>query len=262
MACSIYQIDAFTNEIFGGNPAAVVPLDKWLPDQTLLNISAENNLSETAFYVQTDSGFHIRWFTPTTEVDLCGHATLAASWVIFNKTDYDKDSIEFKSLSGKLLVQNSADGLTLDFPTWESSPSETIDPIFEQAFGKAPLEVHKGKKWIGVYEDADFIKTVTPDIDIIKTIDSQGVVITAAANERDLDFISRYFGPQLGIDEDPVTGSAHCILAPIWAQKLNKTEFKAHQASQRGGDLTLSLQNNRVLITGNATLYMEGTLYV
>jgi len=262
MQLPIYQVDAFTNKTFGGNPAAVVPLETWLPDAQLLNIAAENNLSETAFFIPTDNGFHIRWFTPTMEVSLCGHATLATTWVIYNKLGYDKDRIEFESMSGPLIVERKADAFTLNFPKWDSQKSDSIDDIIEQAFGRAPLEIHKGTKWVCIYDDEEFIKNAKPDIALLKTIQSEGVVITAPSNDPSIDFVSRYFGPQVGIDEDPVTGSAHCIVTPIWSGKLNKQEFNARQVSTRGGDLHLQIDGDRLHITGSATLYMEGTIHV
>lgn len=262
MDLPIYQIDAFTNQTFGGNPAAVVPLEAWLPDDVMKNIAIENNLSETAFFVPNGDGFHLRWFTPTTEVDLCGHATLATSWVIYNKLGYDKDSIHFETLSGELIVEKSGEGFTLNFPAWHSTLSTEEDLIVTQALGKAPIEVYKGKKWIAVFDDEDFIRNMTPELNLINTIDSQGLVITAKSNGEEFDFVSRYFGPQVGVPEDPVTGSAHCLLVPIWEKKLNKNTFKAHQASARGGDLDLKIEDDRVYITGEAVLYMQGTIKI
>jgi PhzF family phenazine biosynthesis protein len=263
MELPIYQIDAFTTETFGGNPAAVVPLDTWLGDDVLLKIAAENNQSETAFFIPTKDGFFIRWFTPTMEVDLCGHATLATSWVIFNKLGYSKDQIHYQTNeSGDVIVKRSTQGITLDFPIWTSEKSDVIDPIIEQAFGRAPLEIHKGKKWVCVYDDPDFIRHVAPNIDLINSVDCQGIVITSKCDDTEFDFISRNFAPQSGIPEDPVTGVAHCILTPIWAKKLNKTSFKARQVSARGGNLDIELDGDRVFLTGEATLYMQGTIYI
>lgn len=261
MELPIYQVDAFTDKIFSGNPAAVVPLEKWLPNDILLKIAAENNLSETAFFVPNDKGFDLRWFTPAMEVDLCGHATLATSWVIYNELGYDKNEIHFESESGELIVKKSNNGFTLNFPIWESAHSEP-EEIISQIFGKTAKALYKGKKWVAVFDDEQFIQNTQPDIALIKTIDSQGVIITAESESPNVDFVSRYFGPQVGIDEDPVTGSAHCLLTPIWAERLGKTNFKAKQASARGGDLELSLQNDRVFITGKAALYLKGTIYV
>lgn len=262
MQLPIYQVDAFTNKTFGGNPAAVVPLEAWLPDETLLKIAAENNLSETAFFIPIENGFHIRWFTPTIEVDLCGHATLATSWVIYNELGYDKNKIEYESLSGTLVVEKNDSGLTLNFPAWESEKSEPKDESLIAALGRYPIELYKGKKWVAAFDDPDFIRNLVPDIDSINQIPSQGLVITAEDTSKEYDFVSRYFGPQVGIDEDPVTGSAHCLLVPIWAQKTGNTLLKAHQASERGGDLLCELKGDRVYMTGQATLYMKGHIYV
>ncbi|NQZ14701.1 MAG: PhzF family phenazine biosynthesis protein [Alphaproteobacteria bacterium] len=262
MQLPIYQVDAFTNKTFGGNPAAVVPLEAWLPDNTLLNIATENNLSETAFFVPTENGFHIRWFTPTVEVDLCGHATLATSWVIFNELDYSQDTIKFESLSGTLEVTKSDDGITLNFPAWDSEKVNPKNEFLLSALGHYPTELYQGKKWVAVYEDDKFIKNLSPDIDAINEIPSQGLVITAKSSVSEHDIVSRYFGPQVGIDEDPVTGSAHCLLIPIWDKKLGKTKLRAYQASHRGGDLLCELRHGRVFMTGHATLYMKGHIYV
>ena len=262
MELPIYQVDAFTSDVFKGNPAAVVPLQQWLPDEVMQNIALENNLSETAFFIPDGDNFHIRWFTPATEVNLCGHATLATSWVIYNELGYDKNSIRFKSISGELIVQQSKNNLTLNFPAWESKKANIIDPIFKQALGHAPTEIYKGKKWTAIFDDARFIQSAKPDIALLGTIDCEGVIISAQSNEPNIDIVSRYFGPQVGIEEDPVTGSAHCILTPIWAEKLGKTKLKAYQASPRGGHLDLELKDDRVHITGQATLYMKGTIYI
>ena len=262
MDLPLYQVDAFTNKTFGGNPAAVVPLDAWLPDDVMQNIAIENNLSETAFFIPTDKGFHIRWLTPTTEVNLCGHATLATSWVIYNELGYDQDQITFESQSGDLIVKRAKNGLTLNFPVWDSVKYEANEPIIAQAFGRPATEIHKGKKWVLLFDDENFIRDVQPDISLIKMIESEGVVISALSSDPNIDFVSRYFGPQVGIDEDPVTGSAHCILTPIWANKLNKTEFNARQVSARGGDLHLKLEGDRLHMTGQATLFLKGTMTI
>lgn len=258
----IYQVDAFTNKTFGGNPAAVVPLKTWLSDELMLKIAEENNLSETAFFIQTDNGFHIRWFTPTEEVNLCGHATLATSWVIYNALGYNTDHITFDSLSGPLIVQKLDDKFTLDFPTWDSKPNDEDKDILTQALGKEPTEIYKGKKVVALFDDENFIRNVRPNIPLLGTIKCEGVVISALSSDPQYDFVTRYFGPQLGINEDPVTGSAHCILTPIWAKKLNQTKFKACQVSARGGDLDLEIKDNRLLIGGEAKLYMKGKIYV
>lgn len=258
----IYQVNAFTNKAFGGNPAAVVPLDEWLPDEVMQNIAKEKNLSETAFFVKTDTGFHIRWFTPTNEVKICGHATLATSWVIFNELGYEQDEIVFDSLSGDLRVKKVGSKIILDFPTYESVPDNSNIDILTKAFGRRPDEIYNGVKLVAIFNDENFIQSVQPDIQLLGTIDCGGVVISALSSAPGYDFVTRYFAPQNGIDEDPVTGSAHCALTPIWADKLGKTSFKARQLSERGGDLELEIIGERLLIGGEAMLFEKGLIYV
>lgn len=264
MILDIYQVDAFTSEVFKGNPAAVVPLSSWLPDDKLLNIAAENNLSETAFFVSNDDeSFHLRWFTPTMEVSLCGHATLATSWVICNKLGYEKDKLIFQTeQSGELTVQRSGGFFTLNFPIWKSEKVDPSDVLVFDALEDQPLELYKGTKWVAIVDDPQKVINYNPNFDLINKIPSEGFVVTAAGGENGVDFTSRYFGPQVGIKEDPVTGSAHCMLAPIWSSKTGKMDFIAHQASERGGILNLRLDNDRVYITGEAVLYLKGKIYV
>lgn len=263
MELQIFQVDAFTTNIFAGNPAAVIPLQSWLDDETLLRIAAENNLSETAFFVPKGDGFHLRWFTPTTEVDLCGHATLATSHILYSELGYDKDTISFHSQSGQLIVRKTDNGYELDFPLWTSELADNPDdPRIKQAFGMPCTELYKGKKWVCVYENPAFVRAAAPDINAIAEItECQGVIITAKG-DHDYDCVSRYFGPQIGIDEDPVTGSAHCLLTPIWAQKLGQNTIHAFQASARGGELNCTLDGERVKIGGQAVTYMKGTIYI
>ena len=262
MELDIYQVDAFTSEVFKGNPAAVVPLSTWPDDKVLLNIAAENNLSETAFVVPKENGFHIRWFTPTVEVSLCGHATLATSWVLRNELGYDKSSIHFESQSGELIVECSDHDFTLNFPKWDSEKIDSSDAIVCEALGYQPLELYKGTKWVAIVDDPSKVIDFVPDFDLINKIPSEGFIVSAQGGVPNIDFTSRYFGPQVGIDEDPVTGSAHCLLASIWSHKLRKPELLAHQASKRGGILKLKLENDRVYITGEAVLYLKGKIYV
>ena len=261
MELPIYQVDAFTSQVFGGNPAAVVPLDEWLPDETLQKIALENNLSETAFFVANDNGFHLRWFTPTVEVDLCGHATLATSSVIYEQLGYDKPEIRFESLSGELIVKKSEDGFTLDFPVWPHTQID-IDPRVTDALGAEPTELYTGPDWVAVYDDASIVENMAPNMQKLSAISEARGIIATAAGKDGLDFVSRFFGPNVGVPEDPVTGSAHCILSPIWAEKLGKNQFKAKQVSERGGDLTCELKGDRVHITGKATLFSKGCIYV
>lgn len=260
MEHTLYQVDAFTDKLFTGNPAAVVPLTDWLPDEIMKGIARENNLPETAFFIPKDDHFHLRWFTPTVEMKLCGHATLATAFTIFNHLGYEGDTIRFDSLSGDLFVKRSGDYYTLDFPALLCEKIDAGNPDITRAFGKASTELYKGPKWVAVYDDPDFIRGAKPDLSIIKTIADEGVIITAPGYD-DYDFVSRYFAPQIGIDEDPVTGAAHCRLAPIWAEKLGKTSFKARQVSERGGDVLCELKGERVSLSGKAVLYMKGTIY-
>jgi len=262
MQRDLYQVDAFTNKTFGGNPAAVCPLDAWLPDETLQNIALENNLSETVFFVPTDTGFNIRWFTPTDEVNLCGHATLAASYVIFNELNYNKDTIIFDSKSGELRIHKTPDGYKMDFPVWKHEQTD-IPANIKAALGKQPIAYFTGPDHVALFETQHDIESITPDWLAMSKIDTpRGLLITAPGDNDDTDFVSRCFFPKVGVPEDPVTGSAHCILTPIWAEKLNKTKFKARQLSPRGGNLLCDLNGDRVEITGQAVLYMKGTIYV
>lgn len=260
MKLDIYQADAFTSEVFGGNPAALVPLKEWLPDETLLNIAIENNLSETAYIVPDGEKFHLRWFTPGGEVELCGHATLATSFIMFDQLGYDKDMITFSSLSGDLFVHKKDNGLMMDFPIWDREQIETPEEVI-RAFGREPVAYFKGHDDMAVFDDPQFIRELKPNHSALKELSSRGVLVTSRGDQ-DYDFISRAFFPKLGIEEDPVTGSAHCILTPYWAEQLGKTSMKAHQASARGGDLWLNLKGERLEITGQAVMYMKGEIYI
>jgi PhzF family phenazine biosynthesis protein len=262
MTQKIYQIDAFTDKVFGGNPAAVCVLDNWLTADTMQNIANENNLAETAFVAKNNSnGYDIRWFTPTIEVDLCGHATLASAYVLFNYYGHPTDQINFSTqVSGLLSVTKSGDNLTLNFPADVykkiESPQELID-----AFGKAPVETYKGKTdFVLVYGTQKEIETFSPNLNLIKKAGGRGCIITAPGDE--VDFVSRFFGPQVGVDEDPVTGSAHTSLTPIWSEKLGMTKLKAKQLSKRKGNLICELKGNRVLITGKAVTYLIGEIEI
>lgn len=259
MKLELYQVDAFASQAFTGNPAAVCPLDAWLPDTVMQSIAAENNLSETAFFVPSTTGFHIRWFTPTTEVNLCGHATLAAAHVIFEELDFSKTEIHFTSKSGSLFVSKNNYGLQLDFPNQLASPCATPE-IITSAFGQAPELCLSNINYIAVFDDEAFVKTVTPDFDLLATLDLQGVVITSKSN--DYDFISRFFAPKYGINEDPVTGSSFTELAPYWSQQLGKKRLNAKQVSKRGGEVHCELQGDRVFISGQSTLYLKGTIFI
>lgn len=257
MELNLYQIDTFTDTPFEGNPAAVIPLETWLPDNTMQSIAEENNLSETVFFVPKDNGFHLRWFTPKTEVDLCGHATLAVAYVLFNILGHNKDRIEFESKSGVLTVLKKDDWLVMDFPAQTPVPCNVPYEIVK-AFDRAPIECLRSEDYIVVFETEGDILSIKPDLAYLKKLDLRGVIITSRS--REYDFVSRFFAPKYGIDEDPVTGSAHTQLIPYWARKLEKTEMKAKQVSSRGGELVCELQNDRVLISGKAVKFLEGKI--
>ena len=258
----IYQVDAFASKTFSGNPAAVCPLNSWLPDDVMQSIAAENNLSETAFFVPMDQAkgrYHLRWFTPVAEVKLCGHATLASAYVLFECIGVAVKTLVFDTLSGSLYVSKTPQGLQMDFPIWPYKKIKAPRQVVE-ALGKAPLEYYEAHDDIAVYDDVDFIKNLQPDMAKLAAYEgARGVLATAPAGDSDdLDFVSRAFFPRLGIPEDPVTGSAHCLLAPYWAGQLGKTTLKARQVSARSGDLLCEIDGDRLKITGVATLYLKG----
>jgi PhzF family phenazine biosynthesis protein len=257
MNLKIYQVDAFTTRPFHGNPAAVVPLDAWLADEMMQSIALENNLSETAFFVKEGEKFHIRWFTPAVEVDLCGHATLASAYVLFNELRAADSSITFTSKSGELRVERDGERLVLDFPAIVSEKIESADAIVA-AIGAAPKEIYKAMDYMLIFDSEDTIALLRPDFHALYGTDARGVIVTAPGNS--VDFVSRFFAPGSGIDEDPVTGSAHCALTPYWAKKLGKIALTARQISQRGGELTCELAGDRVKIGGYATLYLTGEI--
>jgi PhzF family phenazine biosynthesis protein len=261
MKYKLYQVDAFTDKLFGGNPAAVCPLAEWLGDDMLQQIAMENNLAETVFYVQQGDLYEIRWFTPRVEVDLCGHATLAAAFVLFNCEGYTGGSIEFCSpRSGKLNVSRSSNGLTLNFPVDEFH-SVPFSGDIASCFDKQPLEAYKGKTdYMLVYEKESDITDIRPQFEAIAALKARGVIITARGEN--VDFVSRFFAPQSGIMEDPVTGSAHTTLTPYWSEKLNKTEMSAIQLSERKGYLQCKFLGSRVEISGQAKLYLAGEVYI
>ena len=255
-----YQVDAFATNVFSGNPAVVCPLEKWLPDNVMQNIAMENNLSETAFYVKESDGYRIRWFTPTKEVDLCGHATLATAFVMFNYEKVKGNSISFKSKSGIISVSRSNNLLTLDFPADNIVKVELTDE-FKSCFKEKVLEVYEGRLGLlFVFENEEMVRNCKPDLAKILTVCGGGAIITAKGNN--VDFVSRCFAPGAGIDEDPVTGSAHTTLTKYWASKINKNEFHAEQVSKRGGVLICRQEGNRVKISGQAKLYSMGTIFI
>ena len=266
MEYPIYQVDAFASEIFKGNPAAVVPLTDWLPDPVMQNIAIENNLSETAFFIPDGDNFYLRWFTPTYEIDLCGHATLATAFVIMTELQPDRHSVTFKTNeAGDLTVTKKGDYLTMDFPSrpGDAVNIEDIPNIVLEAIGNiTPIAAYKARDLMLVFEDEQTIASIEPDFrKLIQYPDA--VCVTAPSNQSELDFVSRFFcAYDDTIPEDPVTGSAHCTLTPYWARTLKKSHLKARQISGRSGDLILEMKDNRVYITGQARLYMKGSIYV
>lgn len=260
MKLTIYQVDAFTKEVFRGNPAAIVPLDKWIETDLMQRIALENNLSETAFFVQNGGVYEIRWFTPTYEIDLCGHATLASAFVIFEILRTESEIVNFHShKSGALSVEKDGDRLTLDFPARPVAPVDAPAGLAE-AIGKQPKEVFKARDYFLVYEKEQEIAEIAPDFSKLLEIGAHGYIVTAKGETA--DFVSRFFAPEVGVFEDPVTGSAHCNLIPFWAERLGKNEMFARQISARGGELFCELKGDRVKIGGNAVLYLKGEIYV
>ncbi len=257
MEIKLYQIDAFANKVFEGNPAAICPLDEWLADDVLQKIAAENNLSETAFFVANGSDYDIRWFTPVHEVKLCGHATLASAYVIFNLLDYEKNTVSFSSKSGALTVKKNNDWLEMDFPSQKPQICEIPEAIYK-AFDMTPIECLKREDYIVVFEKEEDVLRAAPDLARLSQLDLRGVAITARANQ--YDFIARFFAPKYGINEDPVTGSAFTQLIPYWSEKLNKKELLAKQVSARGGEVRCMDLHERVSISGKAASYMSGTI--
>lgn len=257
MKLPIYQIDAFASEPFTGNPAAICPLQSWLPDEVMQSIAEENNLSETAFFVPTDKGFRIRWFTPVAEVDLCGHATLASAYVIYNYHGFTEDRINFESKTGLLSVEKKDDLLVMDFPSQPpvqcSMPEEIV-----RAFKVKATECLKAEDYIVVFDHEDDVALAQPDFFELSKLDLRGVAITAKSN--DCDFVARFFGPKLGIDEDPVTGSAYTQLVPYWSQALGVNKLYAKQVSTRGGELFCEVVGDRVNIAGRAVKYLVGEI--
>jgi len=259
MKITIYQIDAFSNRIFAGNPAAVCPLEEWLEGSLLQAIAQENNLSETAFFVPEKDGYHIRWFTPVAEVDLCGHATLASAFVIFNYLDTSSSQIAFRSRSGRLTVVQEEELISMDFPSQPPVPCEAPKELLD-GLNKEPLEILCSEDYFVLFSSEKAIVELKPDMGLLKKLDLRGVIVTAKADK--VDFVSRFFAPKFGIDEDPVTGSAHCALTPYWAKKLNKKDVHAHQVSQRGGELFCKDCGDRVVIAGRAVTFMEGSITI
>lgn len=258
-ALKLYQVDAFADTLFKGNPAAVMPLQSWLTEDVMQKIAAENNLSETAFLVPQGDGFHIRWFTPTTEIDLCGHATLAAAHVLLQHENYQKNEIHFHSQSGLLKVLQKEGLLYLDFPA-DITSEKPVTPDHKRIIGNALKSYHVKGCGMAVFEKEEEVLNFVPNLDFIRELEENFLIITAPGNS--VDFVSRCFGPKVGINEDPVTGSAHTRLIPYWAERTGKKKLTALQLSQRGGSLTCEHLGERVLIGGKAVTYLVGEVYL
>lgn len=253
----LYQVDAFSGKVFGGNPAGVCPLEAELPDEVMQNIAAENNLAETAFVFSREGRLHIRWFTPTTEIDLCGHATLGSAFVLFNYEGFTGQILEFQSRSGALRVKNKGDILELDFP---AAAIQVCNPIkgLAEALGAEPVETYMARDIMAVFDSEQTIADMKPDFRAMQDLPGMGVIVTAKGSS--CDFVSRFFAPHVGIDEDPVTGSSHTLLIPFWTERLNKRLLTAKQLSKRGGMLFCSQDGDRVFIAGKCAMYMKGEI--
>jgi PhzF family phenazine biosynthesis protein len=261
MTIPIYQADAFTDKLFGGNPAAVCPLNEWLPDATMQKIAQENNLAETAFVVKNDTGYFLRWFMPEDEIDLCGHATLATAHILFTELGYEKDAIYFDTVkAGTLVVKRDGDKYSMDFPSRPPFAADAPEGLIEALGGKKPKEIWRSRDYMLVYETEEDVKNIEPNHAALAKIDTLGIIVTAPGN--DVDFVSRFFAPAASVPEDPVTGSAHCNLIPYWAGKLGKNKLHAYQLSARHGELWCELKGDRVVMTGKAVTYLKGEIYV
>lgn len=259
MRLDLYQIDAFTDRLFGGNPAAVVPLREWIDDELMQNIAMENNLSETVFFVPEDEDYRIRWFTPAAEIKLCGHATLASAYVLFEILGYKRKRICFHSLSGALYVEKHERGYAMDFPALSPEPVP-IPHGLGDALGMQPVEVLAKDYLLAVFDNEQDVLDIAPDFNLLARLPPNGVIVTAPGGK--VDFVSRFFAPKLGVNEDPVTGSAHCHLAPFWARRLRKSELHARQLSKRGGALTCLVEAERVTLIGRAARFMSGAIEI
>ena len=251
-----FEVDAFANQLFRGNPAGVCPLEKWLDDALMQSIAAENNLSETAFFVPRGDDYELRWFTPIIEIDLCGHATLASAFVLFSELGCRGDSVRFHSKSGPLTVSRSGEVLTLDFPSRPPGPCVAPKALID-GLGKKPNETLKARDYFAIFVNAEDVRSLQPDFGLLGTLDAK-IIVTAPGT--DCDFVSRFFAPTAGVNEDPVTGSAHCTLIPYWARRLGKAKLFARQLSKRGGEIFCEDAGDRVRIGGNAVLYSRGEI--
>ena len=256
----LYQVDAFTKNVFKGNPAAVIPLESWLDVDTLQNIASENNLSETAYIVKNgETLYEIRWFTPTTEVDLCGHATLASAHVLFEHLDYSEDKVIFHSKSGELTVEKKDESYWMNFPSNPPVPIP-VPKLLPDAIGSIPIYTGVNTDLLVLLQDEKQVRTLRPDLNILERMEVRGIIITAPGD--DVDFVSRFFAPSVGVPEDPVTGSAHTVLTPFWSKRLKKQNLEAYQVSERGGLLTCIQKGNRVEIGGDAVTYLVGNIRI
>lgn len=259
MKLTIYQVDAFAEKVFQGNPAAVIPLEDWIEDSLMQQIAMENNLSETAYFVKTDAGYHLRWFTPEYEIDLCGHATLASAYIIKNFIEPHVAEISFTTQKAGVLKASAKEGLyTLDFPSRMPEPTDTPEKLLPSLGISNAVEILRSRDYFVVLPNEEAVRNVEPDFNLMKELDAIGVIITAKGHEADV--VSRCFYPGLGIQEDPVTGSAHCNLVPYWSEKLNKKKLFCQQLSPRHGNLHCELAGDRVLMSGKCVLYMQGSV--
>ena len=263
MKLTLYQVDAFTDKLFGGNPAAVIPLQQWLSDELMQQLALENNLSETVFFVPaaaaSDYDYHIRWFTPATEINLCGHATLASAWVLYNILGHTKPTIRFHCQSGLLTISRQDDIISMDFPAWKPEPLKDFPADLAVALSFVPfVQVYKHRDYLVELESEEAVRKCQPDFVRLKRL-GEKAIITAAGTDG-VDFVSRFFAPVIGVDEDPVTGSAHSQLIPYWAEKLGKTNLRAKQLSHRGGELWCAYLGERVTIAGKCVFFMNGEI--
>lgn len=259
MRIPYFRVSAFTSNPFAGNPAGVCSLEHWLSDDLLQRIAAENNLSETAYFVQEKDFYHLRWFTPAVEVDLCGHATLASAFVLFTELGFKQPMAKFQTRSGLLSAAGNQDVVELDFPSRPPKPCAVPDMLIK-GLGAEPREVLKSRDYFAVFDSANEVAGLKPDFELLSQVEALGIIVTA--KDDTVDFVSRFFAPRAGINEDPVTGSSHCTLIPFWADRLNKKELHAKQISPRGGELFCRLEGERVAIGGRAAIYSRGSLEV
>lgn len=259
MKLPYYVVDAFTSRVFSGNPAGVCPLETWPADEVLQKIAFENNLSETAFFVKEGEGYRLRWFAPAVEVDLCGHGTLASAFVLYEVLGYGQPSVRFESRSGPLTVTRAGDKLVLDFPALAYTPCPAPKDLVE-GLGRVPRETLKSMDYVAAFESEEDVRSLSPRLEVLARLDGRGVIATAPG--RSSDYVLRCFGPKAGIPEDPVTGSAQCVLAPYWSGRLKKKGFSVRQLSARGGELSCELAGDRVKIGGQAALYLKGEIEV